>query len=126
MWVLHLINKTNPETKRPYGVYKVKNEINNYYSCCWNFDLERSKNLIGGMIYLHNSKSEKSFFGGKVLEVIPVNLDSPPDFVILRTDDDPKQRDRVMFKFESLTEGKGKEWEGKDHSMSWTSGIINV
>ena len=62
MWVLHLINKTNPETKRPYGVYKVKNEINNYYSCCWNFDLERSKNLIGGMIYLHNSKSEKSFF----------------------------------------------------------------
>ena len=31
-----------------------------------------------------------------------------------------------MFKFEITPEGREQIWRGKDHAMSWTSGIIDL
>ena len=59
-----------------------------------------------------------------MLEVIPVNLENPPDYVVVDDDSDPKGRDREMFKFEVILDGRNQKWRGKDHSMSWRGGIF--
>ena len=41
-------------------------------------------------------------------------------------EDQNKKQSRVMFKFEITPEGREQRWRGKDHSMSWTSGIIDL
>ena len=108
MWVLHLINRMNPETSRPHGIFKVKDEQNTYYSCCWDIDPEESMKLIGGMIFLHETKSHKSNLGGRVTDVIPVNMEdnSKYDFIEITEGTDPKRLERVMFKFEITPDGR--------------------
>jgi hypothetical protein len=49
MKILHLINKPTPDSIYAKGLTKVKDEKNSYVSCCWDFDLEVAKTLIGGM-----------------------------------------------------------------------------
>lgn len=127
MKILHLINKRNPKTNRPWGIYPMKDEKGVYYSCCWDFPLEKSKELIGGMIFFHLTKSDRSHLGGVVKDVLPVNLNDTSDypFIELNEDEDPQRKDRVMFVFQVTQEGREQKWRGKDHSMSWTSGIID-
>jgi hypothetical protein len=31
----------------------------------------------------------------------------------------------MIFEFEITLEGREQRWRGKDHAMSWTSGIID-
>ena len=126
MKALHLICRTDSETKRPLGVSKVENEQNIYMSCCWDFDLETAKSLVDGMIYFHDVKAENSYLGGRVLEAHSVRLDEDSEYHQTRPEHSGKRLDRVMFKFEITLEGRNREWRGKDHAMSWTSGIIEV
>ena len=105
---------------------KVKDETNLYISCCWDFKLEEAKTLIGGMIFFHDTKSERSKLGGNVLDVQPVRLDEETEFHKINLEDQNKKQSRVMFKFEITPEGREQRWRGKDHSMSWTSGILDL
>ena len=126
MKILHLINKTESGEMLPKGVSKSKEAGNIYISCCWDFKLEEAKTLIGGMIFFHDTKSERSKLGGNVLDVQPVRLDEETEFHKVDPDDTSKRQTRVMFKFEITPEGREQIWRGKDHSMSWTSGIIDL
>ncbi len=126
MKILHLINRTDPNTKRPIGISKVKDEMNTYMSCCWDFDLIEAKELIGGMIYFHETKSEKSKLGGRVLDIQPIKMDEDSQYHQTKLDDAGKRQQRVMFKFETTPEGRNQKWRGQDHAMSWTSGIVDV
>ena len=126
MKILHLINKPTEDSIHSKGMTKVKDETNLYISCCWDFKLEEAKTLIGGMIFFHDTKSERSKLGGNVLDVQPVRLDEETEFHKVDPDDISKRQTRVMFKFEIIPEGREQRWRGKDHSMSWTSGIIDL
>ena len=126
MKILHLINKTQPLELLPKGVSKSKEDGNIYISCCWDFKLEEAKTLIGGMIFLHDTKSERSKLGGHVVDVQSVKLDEETEFHKADPEDTSKRQTRVMFKFEITSEGREQRWRGKDHSMSWTSGIIDL
>ena len=126
MKILHLINKPTPDSIHAKGLIKVKDETNRYISCCWDFKLEEAKTLIGGMIFFHDTKSERSKLGGNVVDVQPVRLDEETEFHKVDPEDTSKRQTRVMFKFEITSEGREQRWRGKDHSMSWTSGIIDL
>ena len=110
----------------PKGVSKSSDDGNSYISCCWDFKLEEAKTLIGGMIFFHDTKSERSKLGGNVLDVQAVRLDEETEFHKVNPEDQNKKQSRVMFKFEITPEGREQRWRGKDHSMSWTSGIIDL
>ena len=126
MKILHLINKPTPDSIHAKGLIKVKDETNRYISCCWDFKLEEAKGLIGGMIFFHDTKSERSKLGGNVVDVQPVRLDEETEFHKVDPEDENKRQSRVMFKFEITPEGREQRWRGKDHAMSWTSGIIDL
>ena len=126
MKILHLINKTQPLELLPKGVSKSKEDGNIYISCCWDFKLEEAKTLIGGMIFFHDTKSDRSKLGGHVVDVQSVKLDEETEFHKADPEDTSKRQTRVMFKFEITPEGREQRWRGKDHAMSWTSGIIDL
>ena len=126
MKILHLINKTQPLELLPKGVSKSKEDGNIYISCCWDFKLEEAKTLIGGMIFFHDTKSDRSKLGGHVVDAQPVKLDEETEFHKVDPEDENKRQSRVMFKFEITPEGREQRWRGKDHAMSWTSGIIDL
>ena len=65
------------------------------------------------MIYLHETKSAASYFGGRVTSWCHA------------TDHDTAEHaGDVIFTIEANVEGKGQPWSGQDHSMAWTSGLL--
>jgi hypothetical protein len=126
MKVLHLVNKKRPDSYQREGLTPVPGAPNHYVSCCWDLDFDECQNLIGGMIYLHNSKNEKSFMGGVVKEVQRIDLKIGGQYYHPTSDVRPAKTNRVQIKFESNREGRQVSWRGMDHAMAWTSGIIDV
>ena len=97
MKILHLICRTDPQTQRPLGISKIKDEQDTYMSCCWDFKLEDAKQLVGGMIFFHDTKAEDSKLGGLVLDALPVRLDQDSEYNQAKPEDSEKRLDRVMF-----------------------------
>jgi hypothetical protein len=126
MKVLHLINRKRPNSYQREGLTLVSDEPHHYVSCCWDLDFAECQTLIGGMIYLHNSKGEKSFMGGVVKEVEQIDLNIGGPYYQPTSDVRPARTLRVQIKFESTHEGRNVKWQGMDHSMAWTSGIITL
>lgn len=133
MWVVHLINKIDPRNGRLAGLNpasEIDPNGHHFHSCCWDFSLEEAQKLIGGMIYLHLTKKRPAEWAGRVKDVGPINLrDKTMERFFPHVESmglDPKKFDRVKFIVEILPERRGEKWRGADHSMSWTSGIIEV
>ena len=128
MKVLHIICKDDPTTNRPKGVTQIQPKVNRYMSCCWDLDIEEMKELIGGMIFFHNSKTTKSKLGGKVLNVHPIKMDHTYDgpYYNPKLEDLDRRSDRMMFEFEITLDGRDVDWRGKDHIMSYCGGIVEV
>ncbi|NNC19691.1 hypothetical protein HJC22_28635 [Corallococcus exiguus] len=82
-----------------------------YESGNWVVAPADAQRLIGGMIYLHNTKSERSYFGGKIKSARPV-----------RTND--RIPDRIVFRFVPLSEARGIRWRGIDHINAHQSGVV--
>jgi hypothetical protein len=85
-----------------------------YLSGYWDIPIAEAQTLVGGMLYLHETKAKPSRFGGKVLSVEQVRTE---EFA---------HKDRVVFKISSLPEGKGARWRGADHSMASYGRILDV
>lgn len=127
MKALHLINKKEENSNKRKGINSVKGEPGVFMSCCWDFDLSEARKLIGGKIYFHNDKATKSFLGGKVLDVTPMDMgDGRSEYYTPALADREKKQKRVMFKFQVSEDCRDVKWSGKNHSMSWTSGIIDA
>lgn len=109
---LHL--KTSANDSGLLYLKKIPNEEHTYWSGKWDIKFSVAKTLIGGMIFLHKEKSKKSTFGGKVLDVREV------EYI------EGKRTQRVEFKIKSMVEGRDVKWEGKDHSMAYSGGIIDT
>ena len=128
MKVLHIIKKMDKETNRPLGLTQIQPKVNRYMSCCWDFDIEEMKQLIGGMIFFHKTKTEPSYLGGKVLNVHPITMDKDYDgpYYQPKLEDIDKRSDRMMFEFEITLDSRDVKWRGKDHTMSYVGGIVEV
>ena len=42
----------------------------------WDIDLGLARRAIGGTLYLHEAKSQPSYFGGRILDVKPAEVDA--------------------------------------------------
>ena len=94
------------------GVTLIDKTNHIYESGKWDLNLVEAQKLVGGDVYLHESKQEKSAFGGKVLDVYE------------STADDVSRSKRVSIKFQFTPEHRGVSWSGASHGMAWCSGII--
>jgi hypothetical protein len=108
---VHLICRREGMTFK--GLEPVQGKRLSFRSCCWAFSDAEARSLIGGWIYLHPiSKSERSEFGGLVIDVHPAKR------VGTATEEG------YAFIFEAKPEGRGQHWRGRDHAMAWTGGIV--
>lgn len=111
---VHLICRMEPGSIYPKGVTPEADAPGCYVSHAWNFPISEAERLVGGMIYLHDSKAKPSRYGGEVVAVRPTKAVGVA------------REDRVEFIFKATLEGKNQEWRGADHDMAWTSGIIDI
>lgn len=78
----------------------------------WDLNEGDAARLVSGMIYLHETKSTPSYFGG---EVLAYRLASADELM----------PGRVVFRFRSLPEAKNVRWTGAKHGMAWSSGVLD-
>src|SRR5512140_614991 len=81
-----------------------------YESGIWDVE-SAAPGLVGGMLYLHEKKADRSYFGGKI-----------ESYRVVETGE-PRSR-RVIFTVTSLREAKDVPWRGPAHGMAWTSGTV--
>ncbi|MBT6392637.1 MAG: hypothetical protein HOJ73_04540 [Nitrosomonadales bacterium] len=96
----------------------------------WDFTVEQIEELMGGKVYLHNTKRTDSFVGGTVVDykefdMTPETIQTLQklgynDIII------PKKTKRIEIVFQSELDAKGREWEGRDYSMNYSGDIIDV
>ena len=113
MKAVHLICRRDEVTKRPKGIDPIAGN-HQYSSVAWDFSPEQAESLIGGEILFHQTKAEKSYLGGTITGYEEINRD------------DLARQERIKFTFTATLEAKNQPWRGHDHSMAWTSGIIEV
>jgi len=82
-----------------------------YESGEWDVPLEDAERLVGGMIFLHQTKSQRSYAGGRI-----------ESYRVVETNRAHSRR--IIFKFTSASEGKDVRWKGADHPMAWTGGVV--
>ena len=109
------------------GLFRT-NKPDHYVSCCWDFKIEDAVDLIGGRIYLHHTKKDLSFMGGVVTDVVKCDLRFANKYFDPQIDDTPARFDRVYIEFLSTLECRKKPWNnsGLNHTMAWTTGIIDI
>ena len=84
-----------------------------FRSACWTFPSSRElEALIGGWIYLHETKREQSHTGGVIASVEPCK----------RTNS--KTENGFAFVFQKHAAGTGQKWRGRDDDRAWNSGIV--
>lgn len=82
-----------------------------YESGNWPVSEAEASELVGGMIYLHETKAERSYFGGRINSFRAIVTDDPNPF-------------RIVFRLTALPEGKGASWKGAGHGMASKSGVV--
>jgi hypothetical protein len=102
----HFIGKLNENLRI---IDKVKRL---YTSGVWDISAHDAARLVGGNIYLHKTKADPSFFGGRVLSFRQVETDYA-------------HSTRIEFDIELQAAGKDQAWEGRDDGRAWWSGIID-
>jgi len=114
MIVRHLICKIDKENNtQSRNLHKDDNEKDIFLSGNWTIKLEEAKALIGGKLFLHREKDQKSYFGGDVIDVTTMLVDN---------------NEKVIFKFKASEEAKkGRAWEGRyDEFRCMDSGNIEI
>ena len=89
-----------------------KRDKDRWVSGKWDMKPDEASRLIGGTLYLHETKAELSYFGGEVIAVEEVLAD------------DVKKPERIQFVFKPTMAAKNIKWRGQDHARAWCSGII--
>src|ERR1051325_2197018 len=87
---IHLIKKSDPALP---AVDPVPGETGVFSSGYWTLSEEKARLLVGGQIYFHERQSERSYFGGQILEAFPVA--------------DGEKQGKIIFKFKSTKDCRG-------------------
>jgi hypothetical protein len=83
-----------------------------YESGYWPVPEPDAVRLIGGMLYLHQTKAKLSKFGGIVL-------------AHRREEEIEQYRGRMVFKFQATKDARGVVWKGADHPTAWIGGVVD-
>lgn len=78
----------------------------------WTLYETEAEKLINGMVYLHQKKSEPSFFGGVISGFRLAGGQEP-------------YPGKIVFKVKAQDDCKNIPWEGDKHPMAWMGGILD-
>ena len=78
----------------------------------WDVSKENAATLVGGMLYLHQSKGARSYFGGRISSFREVETE-------------PARKTRIVFGFTFDANARDVPWQGAKHAMSVKSGVVN-
>lgn len=111
---IHLKCQRKPDGKGYIGLRSTRHPVFNYAYTSGKWYLPKGvvQSLIGGLIFLHESKTQTSYFGGLIYDW----EDTP--------DPTKPNEDRVSFKFLAVTDGRFVRWSGRDHVMAWQSDVV--
>ena len=111
---IHFICRKNPNGAGLTGVGPTRHSHFNfsYISGKWDVSEKDAQSLLGGLIFLHESKTKTSNFGGLIYDWFK---DPVPD---------KAHPDRISFKFLAVSEGRYAEWEGRNFMMAWQSEVV--
>ncbi len=112
MKAMHFVCAPGPGNELPKNVTFVGGHI--YTSGFWFLKPEVAQELVGGLIFLHQTKKSPAYFAGRVTKFERVNRP------------ESKRPRRILFHLTLAPELKGQEWRGKDHSNAWNSGILET
>jgi len=86
-------------------------EPDTWESGFWDVPSTEATRLVGGMIYLHQTKGARSYFGGRVLASREVETESA-------------HSKRIVFTFVFDASARDVSWRGADHGMAVTGGVV--
>jgi hypothetical protein len=80
-----------------------------FISGYWDINDAQAEALVGGWLYLHETKARPSYFGGKIIDF---RHELRPDVV---------RNDRIGLIFYPRAEAKKSvSWRGQQHGRAWT------
>lgn len=82
-----------------------------YESGDWDISPGDAERLVGGLLFLHETKKTPSYFGGRIESFRLVNVDRA-------------HSRRVVFRLTASADCKGKGWEGANHGPAHTGGVV--
>lgn len=140
MYGIHIICKHNEVRNRPFGLYPVKEAYGDcpagmpyHLSHCWVISDEDAEKLKGGLLFLHRTKADKSFIGGRIIEMRKVTCGDlstyPPEKDPAEDEDldEPGIKERYTIYFENLGDkARDIAWRGPDYAMAYITGAIEV
>lgn len=106
---IHLINRRDGQ--RLHGMSPWSGQPGGFRSCCWIIGDEQAAELIGGWVYLHETKSTPARFGGIILGFEPGEAD---------------MADRKVMLFQGDGRSRGVRWRGASHGMAMSSGVVDA
>jgi len=95
------------------GIKQIDRVQQLYRSVSWELSEADAREIKGGWVYMHPSKSEPSYFGGVVMGV--EQTDS------LSSHGNPE----IAIILQSRKEARGQKWRGASHGMAWWSGLVS-
>ena len=82
-----------------------------YESGYWDIPANEASALVGGVLYLHESKTTPSYFGGIVREVRAIEYPA-------------SHSKRIVFRIAATPDARGVKWAGAKHAMAWYGGLV--
>ena len=132
MKVLHLICtlEEGSNTKRR-GLRVIPGTSNRRWkSGWWDFTVEQIEELMGGKVYLHDTKRKVSYMGGTVVDYKEIDMTSETIQKLQKLGHNdiitPKKTKRIVIVFQNELDERGRKWEGRDYSMNYSGDIIDV
>jgi hypothetical protein len=78
----------------------------------WDISEADAARLVGGTLHLHETKTERSYFGG---DITGYRIEERPEEAHVR---------RIVFQVTSTATGRGARWSGANHALAWYSGVV--
>jgi hypothetical protein len=78
----------------------------------WDVSRENAATLVGGMLYLHQTKGDRSYFGGRIS-------------AFKEAETEKARGTRIVFTFTFEEKGRGASWLGTKHAMAVKGGVVN-
>ena len=103
------------DTSLPTNVTIVDPSKGAWCSGYWDLSEDQARALVGGWLYLHETKKSPSYYGGQISDFKVENRSG-----VAHT-----ARIGLIFK-PDLRLCKGRIWRGQDHTRAWTGGLVEA
>lgn len=109
---IHLINEREGLGRK--GLTLVDRQTDTWRSCCWLLSEEDQNALLGGWLYLHDTKGKAASFAGQIIGFEAAKRETAA------------REDGVAILFRADRSARDQKWRGANHGMAYSSGIIDA